>query len=376
MRCVTCRGVGDYPHSRSTPVPSPGPGEVLLRVERAGICAGDAKCYAGAPLFWGDASRPPYVQPPVIPGHEFAGHIAALGPGASRDGGSDNDGGGNGRWAVGDRVTAEQVVACGECLYCRKGLRWLCAPHDIFGFHTCVPGAMAEYMVLPAKALLHRVPNSLTPKEAVFIEPLSCGVHAVERGNPQPGDTVVVSGCGPIGLGMLSVARTKSPGRLVALDCSEERLALARACGADTALNVATLGADAAVAAVRALTDGGYGADVYLEASGAGASVAQGLRMVRKAATFVEFSVFAAPVSVDWSVIGDTLELDLLGAHCSGDGGYAAAVNLLAGGGIPAEAVVSHELPLDEAVAGIELVNGGGRAQASCKVALDPSLRG
>lgn len=172
MRCVTCRGVGDYPHSRSTPVPSPGPGEVLLRVERAGICAGDAKCYAGAPLFWGDASRPPYVQPPVIPGHEFAGHIAALGPGASRDGGSDNDGGGNGRWAVGDRVTAEQVVACGECLYCRKGLRWLCAPHDIFGFHTCVPGAMAEYMVLPAKALLHRVPNSLTPKEAVFIEPL------------------------------------------------------------------------------------------------------------------------------------------------------------------------------------------------------------
>lgn len=73
---------------------------------------------------------------------------------------------------MGDRVTAEQVVACGECLYCRKGRRWLCAPHDIFGFHTCVPGAMAEYMVLPAKALLHRVPNSLTPKEAVFIEPL------------------------------------------------------------------------------------------------------------------------------------------------------------------------------------------------------------
>lgn len=280
------------------------------------------------------------------------------------------------RRAATARVTAEQVVACGECLYCRKGRRWLCAPHDIFGFHTCVPGAMAEYMVLPAKALLHRVPNSLTPKEAVFIEPLSCSVHAVERGNSQPGDTVVVSGCGPIGLGMLAVARARSPGRLVALDCSDERLALARACGADTALNVATLGTDAAVAAVRALTAGGYGADVYLEASGAGASVAQGLQMVRKAATFVEFSVFAAPVTVDWSVIGDTLELDLLGAHCSGDGGYAAAVALLAGGGVPAEAIVSHELPLDEVVAGIGLVNGGGRAQPSCKVALDPSLRG
>lgn len=168
MRSVTCRGIRDYPHSPATPVPTPGAGEVLLRVERAGICAGDAKCHAGAPMFWGDATRAPYVQAPVTPGHEFAGHIAALGPGL----GGGGRGGGGGDWAVGDRVTAEQVVACGECLYCRKALRWLCAPHDIFGFHTCVPGAMAEYMVLPAKALLHRVPHSLTPKEAVYIEPL------------------------------------------------------------------------------------------------------------------------------------------------------------------------------------------------------------
>ena len=434
MRSVTCRGIRDYPHHDDTLVPMPGPGEVLLRVEHAGICAGDAKCFAGAPLFWGDSTRPAYVQAPVTPGHEFAGHIAAVGAGVTAD-------------AVGNRVTAEQVVACGTCLYCRKGLRWLCAPHDIYGFHSCVPGAMAEYMILPSKSLLHRVPSSLTPKEAVYIEPLrcvvrriacglgwfcvarlargvhqplcawreldfpadwscclswpapvgglvgiplyhlmsamsahgslfSCGVHAVERGNPQPGDTVVVSGCGPIGLGILSVARAASPGRLIALDCSEERLALARTCGADTVLNVATLGADAAVAAVRALTDGGYGTDVYIEASGAGASVQQGLRMVRKAATFVEFSVFAKPVTVDWSVIGDTLELDLRGAHCSGDGGYARAVEMLAGGGVPAEVIVSHELPLDEVVRGIDLVNGGGGTEASCKVALDPALRG
>ncbi|OSX74549.1 hypothetical protein BU14_0284s0003 [Porphyra umbilicalis] len=363
MRSVTCRGIRDYPHHGDTLVPMPGPGEVLLRVEHAGICAGDAKCFAGAPLFWGDSTRPAYVQAPVTPGHEFAGHIAAVGAGVTA-------------YAVGNRVTAEQVVACGTCLYCRKGLRWLCAPHDIYGFHSCVPGAMAEYMILPSKSLLHRVPSSLTPKEAVYIEPLSCGVHAVERGNPQPGDTVVVSGCGPIGLGILSVARAASPGRLIALDCSEERLALARTCGADTVLNVATLGADAAVAAVRALTDGGYGTDVYIEASGAGASVQQGLRMVRKAATFVEFSVFAKPVTVDWSVIGDTLELDLRGAHCSGDGGYARAVEMLAGGGVPAEVIVSHELPLDEVVRGIDLVNGGGGTEASCKVALDPALRG
>jgi len=94
-------------------------------------------------MFWGDSTRPAYVQAPVTPGHEFAGHIAAVGPGVTA-------------YAVGDRVTAEQVVACGTCLYCRKGLRWLCAPHDILGFHSCVSGAMAEYMILPSKSFASR----------------------------------------------------------------------------------------------------------------------------------------------------------------------------------------------------------------------------
>lgn len=100
---------------------------------------------------------------------------------------------------VGDSVTAEQVVACGECLYCRKGLRWLCQPHDVFGFHRKVHGGICEYMVFPAKATVYKIPGCVPAAAGVYTEPLSCAVHGVERGNVQHGDCVVVSGCGPIG---------------------------------------------------------------------------------------------------------------------------------------------------------------------------------
>jgi threonine dehydrogenase-like Zn-dependent dehydrogenase len=84
-------------------------------------------------MFWGDETRKPYVETPVIPGHEFVGEVIALGDKEDKS-----------AVKVGDQVTAEQIVACGNCLYCRKGLRWLCAPHDIFGYHRCVHGGMGQ----------------------------------------------------------------------------------------------------------------------------------------------------------------------------------------------------------------------------------------
>jgi erythritol/L-threitol dehydrogenase len=121
MRAVRCHGIRDYRVENVPTVPSAGltEGELLVRVTRCGICAGDAKCYNGAPMFWGDKDRKPYVQTPVTPGHEFVGEVVELGPGASEKHGVE----------IGDAVTSEQVVACGTCLYCRKGLRWLCVRH-------------------------------------------------------------------------------------------------------------------------------------------------------------------------------------------------------------------------------------------------------
>ena len=122
---------------------------------------------------------------------------------------------------------------------------------------------------------------------------------------------MVVAGCGPIGLGMVLGAVARSPAHVVALDVFDSKLELARLCGADVIVNVAR---DDPMAVVAELTEG-YGADVYLEGSGHAAAVPQGLRLLRKLGTYVEYGVFGSDVTVDWSIISDDKELDVRGAH-------------------------------------------------------------
>jgi threonine dehydrogenase-like Zn-dependent dehydrogenase len=219
-------------------------------------------------------------------------------------------------------------------------------------------------MRFPAGAIVHKVPADAKPAQAALIEPLACAIHAVERGNIQLGDVVVIAGMGPIGMCMLQVARLKGPGKLIALDLEPSRLALARALGADLALNP---GEEDVVSRVLALTEG-YGCDVYIEASGAGPAVPQGLQMIRKLGTFVEFSVHGGPVAVDWSIVGDAKELNIHGAHL-GPYCYPNAIRYIQDGTIAADRIVTHTLPLAEFQHGLELVHDQG---ASLKVVLIP----
>lgn len=353
MQAVVCYGPHDY-RLTEWAVPQPGPGEVLVRVQSVGICASDLKCYLGAPLFWGDAHRAGYCEPPVIPGHEFVGEVVALGAGAAeRDG-----------LAIGDLAVSEQIVPCGQCRYCRRGHYWMCQVHDIYGFHRRTFGAMAEYMLFPAGARNYQVPRSVPIAHAVFIEPLACSIHAVQRGEIEFGDVVVIAGAGPLGLGMIAAARLKHPGLLIALDLDDARLGVAKKCGADLGINPR---ATDAVAEVLALTEG-YGCDVYIEATGHPSAVEQGLRMIRKLGTFVEFSVMREPVTVDWTIIGDTKELNIHGAHL-GPYCYPIAIDMLAKGLLPMEQIVTHHLPLARFQEGIDLVAAG---DTSIKVTLAP----
>jgi erythritol/L-threitol dehydrogenase len=353
MRAVVCHGPEDY-RLEELPVPTPGPGEALIRVEAVGICASDLKCYHGAAKFWGDEDRPAYVEAPVVPGHEFVGEVVRLDDRAAE------------RWhiGVGDRVVSEQIVPCWKCRYCLRGQYWMCLPHDIYGFKRRTPGAMAEYMVFPAGALVHKVGGHLPPAHAAFAEPLSCALHGVERATITFEDVVVVAGCGPIGLGMIAGAAAKSPAELIALDIVPDKLALAARCGATRTVNVAE---HDPVAVVRELT-GGYGADVYLEGSGHPAAVPQGLNLLRKLGTFVEYSVFGADVTVDWSIISDDKELDVRGAHL-GPHCWPAAIRMLESGALPMDRICSRQLPLERFQEGLDLVAEGSR---SIKVTLLP----
>jgi len=354
MQAVMTYGPHDY-RLEVVPVPQVGPGEVLVRVLGAGICAGDSKCFAGAPLFWGDEYRPGYCQPPVIPGHEFVGEVVSLGEGAAE----------KYKLALGDLAISEQIVPCWECRFCKRGQYWMCdGKHDVYGFRQRTFGAMAEYMRFPADAINHPVPRSLSPRAAVYIEPLACAIHAVQRGEIELGDTVVISGCGPLGLGMVAAARLKSPGLLIALDLQPSRLRVARHCGADLTLNPQEVDV---VAEVRKLT-GGYGCDVYIEATGHPQSIIQGLHMIRRLGTFVEFSVFGEPTTVDWTIIGDTKELNIHGAHL-GPYCYPLAIDMLVKGLIPVEEIVTHQFPLDQFDQAFQLV---AQAKDSIKVMLKP----
>ena len=350
MRAIVAYAPGDY-RLETVDVPKAGPGEMVIKVEGCGICAGDLKAFYGAPSFWGDETQPPYIKAPMIPGHEFIGHVVEIGEGVEG-------------FEIGDRVISEQIVPCWNCRFCKRGQYWMCEKHDVYGFQNNVNGGMAEYMKFPKEAINYKVPKDLPLEKAILIEPYACSFHAIQRAQIQLGDFVVISGAGTLGLGMVGAARLAGPGKLVVLDLFDERLELARKFGADIVMNPRKVDV---VAEVKKMTDG-YGCDIYIEATGHPKSVEQGLSMIRKLGRFVEFSVFKDPVTVDWSIISDRKELDVLGSHL-GPYCYPLVIEGIASGKLPTEGVVTHKLPLEQFKEGFEMVKSGSQ---SLKVVLIP----
>jgi threonine dehydrogenase-like Zn-dependent dehydrogenase len=353
MKAVRVYAPNDY-RLEEIPVPEIGPGEVLVRILATGICASDVKAFHGARV-WGSKDMKAYIQVPVTAGHEFVGEVVALGEGAGEKYGL----------SLVDHAVSEQIVPCWECRFCRSGSYWMCQRHDIYGFvKGRAEGSWAEYMRFPSNAINHRVPKELPPEQAALIEPLACAIHTVQRGEIELGDVVVIAGMGPIGLCMLQTAKQKGPGMLIALDMKPKRLALAKKLGADLAIDVSE---EDAVAKVLDLTEG-YGCDVYIEATGAGPAITQGLNMIRRLGTFVEFSVHAGPHAVDWSIIGDIKELNIHGAHL-GPYCYPHAITYLMNGVVSGADLVSHTMPLAKFGEGLETVTQG---DESIKVVLVP----
>jgi threonine dehydrogenase-like Zn-dependent dehydrogenase len=351
MTAIVCHGPKDY-RVETIARPRPGPRELTIRIGACGICASDCKCWSGAAMFW--TGEDPWVKAPVVPGHEFVGHVEALGDGAAEHFGV----------ALGDFVIAEQIVPCERCRYCRSGKYWMCEVHNIFGFQrTVAEGGMAQYMRIPANARVHRIPAAMPLDDAAIIEPLACAIHAVNRGDIQLDDVAVIAGAGPIGLMMVQVAKLRTPRKLVVIDMVAERLDLATRYGADVVINPVQ---DDARKIVRGLTDG-YGCDVYIEATGSPSGVVQGLDLVRKLGRFVEFSVFGKDTTTDWSVIGDRKELDVRGAHL-GPYCYPIAIDLLMRGLVTSRGIVTHDYPLEQWDAAIEMAN----SLASVKVLMKP----
>nr|WP_296460784.1 alcohol dehydrogenase catalytic domain-containing protein [uncultured Acetatifactor sp.] len=329
MKALVAYDKGDYRFEAQYPVPECGDDDIVIKTEGCGICAGDLKCYHGNST-WGDETHAKWVRPPFIPGHEFLGHVAARGKNVTA-------------YEIGDRVIADQIIPCGECRFCRTGRYWMCEPHAIFGFQKENNGGMAEYVRFPKNAVVHRVPEEMTLEQALMIEPYSCSKHAVDRADIGIEDVVVISGAGTLGLGMITYARQMNPARLIALDMMDERLQKAKEFGADIVINP---GKEDALQIIRDLTEG-YGCDIYIEATGHPSSVVQGLQMVRRLGRFVEFGVFAQQTTVDWTLIGDNKELDVLGSHLS-PYCYPYVIENIANGKLKTEGIVKTFFRLEE----------------------------
>lgn len=328
MTALVARGVKDYA-LMEVPLPELKDGDILIKVEACGICAGDIKASHGTARFWGGDGMPGFCKPPFIPGHEFVGRIVVMGKNPPEG------------FQIGDRVVSEQIVPCGECYYCKRGMHWLCDPHDVYGFKNYLNGGMAEYVRLPKGSINFHVPEELTLEQAVLIEPFACSLHGVERAQARPEDTVVLAGAGTLGLGMVNALRQQKIKKLIVLDLNDSRLAMAEKFGADVVLNPRTCDA---VQAVLDLT-GGVGCDVYIEATGHPAAVQQGLDMIRKGGTFVEFSVMSGTSTIDWSIIGDAKEITIYGSQLS-PYCFRKTIDSLVEGKTQTDGVVSHRFPL------------------------------
>ena len=255
------------------PIPTPGPGEVQLQIEAASVCGTDRHIYA-----W-DRWAAENITPPVILGHELAGRVAATGADVTRV-------------REGDLVGVESHLFCGVCAQCRAGSPHLCRDLRVIGAH--VDGGYAEFVVVPEANAIES--NGLDPAVVALQEPMGNAVHAAFV-EPIEGRTVAVTGCGPIGLCAVGIAKAAGATWVVATDTEEFRLDIARRMGADLALDGS---APDTVARIVEAT-GGDGVDVVLEMSGAAPALDQALHFVTRGGRISLLGIFGEPVSVDLS---------------------------------------------------------------------------
>lgn len=335
----TARGIGNV-ELIEVPEPLPGPGEVVIEVMAAGICGTDLH-------IWQDEFA---TKPPVVMGHELSGRVHTVGAGVET-------------FKPGDRVTSETYFAtCGECIFCRRGDRNLCPERRSIG--SAVNGAFAKYVLVPAKNL-HLLPENVDYQAGALTEPLACVVHAVlERTKIVPGDFVVISGPGPIGL--LTLACVKASGAvacILGLSSDGRRLEAAKELGADYVIAVDK---EDAAARVLSLTRG-YGADVSLECAGAGPSAATCLQVVRRGGQYTQIGLFGKPITWELDQVCYK-ELKVTGTNASVPSAWEKALELMEQGLVDTKAVISDVLPLER----WEEAFTHCRAKDSLKVLLTP----
>lgn len=330
------------------PDPTPGPGEVVVRVKAAGICGSDLHGYripdAGA-------------RAPGMRGHELAGEVAALGDGVTG-------------LAVGQRVAVEprHLVGCGHCRWCLSGDYQICPDRGRDGEALLHSTGFATYSLEPA-GNVYPIPDDLPLEAAALLDVYACAVHALHLAPVTPRHTVVVQGAGPIGLAAAELFKLGGAGQVVVCDLLPHALEAATAVGADAVVDG---GAVDTVDAIMALTDG-QGADVVVEAVGGMApTFAADVAMAARGGTVLIIGMYGQPQTLDTATAQHKeLKIQFSDSYGRWDGvpEFKLALDMMVAGKLHPQAYITHTFSLDE-VAHAFAVADGKRTSAATKVLL------
>lgn len=306
------------------------PGDVLVRMDRVGVCGSDVHYYANGRI------GQQIVEYPATVGHECSGTVTDVGSAVDRLG-------------PGDRVAVDPAMVCGTCDQCRAGRRNTCRNIRFMGSPAQAPGAVAEYRLLPAENCF-AIPDSVSLDQAALVEPLSIGLYAVRLGEVCPDARIAVLGSGPIGLSVLLCARAVAPVTVYVTDLIDERLRVARACGAHW---IGSPEREDVVAAIGEHQPRGL--DLVFECSGDPACIDQGIRLLAPGGTLLLAGIPQTPeVSFDIHT-ARTKELVFKNVRRQKEC-IAPAISLIAEGRIDTGPLLTHRFPLNEIREAFELV--------------------
>jgi L-iditol 2-dehydrogenase len=316
---------------RDAPAPHlAGPHDVLLRVDTLGVCGSDIHYYKHG----GAGSTT--VTFPLIVGHELAATVLEVGAEVKA-------------LHPGSRVAVDPLVSCGECDQCRAGRKHTCRNQKFLGYPGQLPGALVEYLVMP-EACCSLVPDSLDDDETAVVEPLSIGVYAAQIAHLAPGARVGIVGSGPIGLCTLLAIRAETPATIYSTDLVDERLAVARACGAAWTGNPQR---EDVVATIRRLEP--LGLDAVFECAGEQEALDQCVQLLKPGGTLLVIGIPEVDrVSFSSSVLRRN-ELRILNVRRQ-NGCVERAIELIASRRVNVRPLVTHHFSLEQTARAFELV--------------------
>lgn len=308
QQVMTSPGVIEF---KEVPVPEPGEGQVLIKIMKIGICGSDIHVYHG---------EHPFTKYPVTQGHEVSGQITALGQGVEG-------------LSVGQKVTIQPQVVCGECYPCRHGKYNLCEGLKVMGFQTT--GVASHYFAVDA-AKVTPLPDDLTYDEGAMIEPLAVAVHAIRQAGDVSGKKIAVLGAGPIGILVAQVAKGMGADAVMVTDISDVRLAKARECGVDFCENTKNVNFGQALLS----NFGPDKADIIYDCAGNNVTMGQAVQYARKGSTIILVAVFAGMAQIDLAVLNDH-ELDLNTTMMYRNEDYVDAIRLVNEGRVQLKPLIS-----------------------------------